>query len=288
MQLSVKLTEIEYRGRYTFSAKEKDTETGYSYFGARYYYSVPIAIGIRVWLSVDPLADKNYGISPYNYCHWNPIVIIDPDGMDDYFISYSGNIDKKVTDSKSHNYYYIDKDGKKTTLGSFKKEGDKMVNLEGKSTSDFKNLAKSEKQFLNSDAMAGFLGAAHEYKKETGDAVEVTQFSYNNGGHSDHNKGGDGMFIDVRYARNDDGTGPVNVTSKNFDLAQSQTLADKFSKFGYNNTPSTIRIITENAAGNGAALKNTFFSKPKNGQKYEHKSHMHLQHFDTKNKIRIL
>ena len=36
--------------RYTFSAKEKDTETGLSYFGARYYSS-----DLSIWLSVDPM-----------------------------------------------------------------------------------------------------------------------------------------------------------------------------------------------------------------------------------------
>jgi RHS repeat-associated protein len=67
-----------YYTPYTFSAKERDLETGYSYFGARYYSS-----DISVWLSVDPMADKNFGVSPYNYCHWNPINLIDPDGKDD-------------------------------------------------------------------------------------------------------------------------------------------------------------------------------------------------------------
>ena len=35
--------------RYTFSAKEKDSETGLSYFGSRYYSS-----DLSIWLSVDP------------------------------------------------------------------------------------------------------------------------------------------------------------------------------------------------------------------------------------------
>jgi hypothetical protein len=32
------------------------------------------------WLSVDPMADKYPNISPYAYCAWNPIKIIDPTG----------------------------------------------------------------------------------------------------------------------------------------------------------------------------------------------------------------
>ena len=60
----------------TFTGKERDSETGYSYFGARYYDS-DVLTG---WLSVDPMADKYPGLSPYNYCAWNPIKLVDPDG----------------------------------------------------------------------------------------------------------------------------------------------------------------------------------------------------------------
>ncbi len=65
-----------YEERYTFTGKERDSETGFSYFGARYYDS-DILTG---WLSVDPMADKYPGLSPYAYCGWNPIKLVDPDG----------------------------------------------------------------------------------------------------------------------------------------------------------------------------------------------------------------
>ena len=64
-----------YNERFKFTGKERDGETGYDYFGAR-YYSSPFSH----WLSVDPLADKYPNISPYAYCHWNPVKYIDPDG----------------------------------------------------------------------------------------------------------------------------------------------------------------------------------------------------------------
>jgi RHS repeat-associated protein len=65
-----------YYTPYTFSAKERDTETGYSYFGARYYSS-----DISVWLSVDPMADKAPGWTPYRYCLNNPLNNIDNQGL---------------------------------------------------------------------------------------------------------------------------------------------------------------------------------------------------------------
>ncbi len=60
---------------YKFAAKERDEETGYDYFGARYYDS-----DLSQWLSVDPMAGEYPSISPYAYCANNPIKFIDPDG----------------------------------------------------------------------------------------------------------------------------------------------------------------------------------------------------------------
>ena len=65
--------------RVCFIRKERDSETGFSYFGARYYDS-DLMTG---WLSVDPMADKYPSLSPYAYCHNNPIKLIDPDGKKD-------------------------------------------------------------------------------------------------------------------------------------------------------------------------------------------------------------
>ena len=56
------------------TGKEKDPETGYHYFGARYYNS-----DLSLWLSVDPMSDKYPNLSPYNYCAWNPMKLADPD-----------------------------------------------------------------------------------------------------------------------------------------------------------------------------------------------------------------
>ena len=38
-----------------------------------------------IWLSPDPLLDKYPEISPYAYCHWNPMRYVDKDGRDDLF-----------------------------------------------------------------------------------------------------------------------------------------------------------------------------------------------------------
>ena len=63
---------------FVFTGKERDEETGYGYFGARYMDHELMTM----WLSVDPMADKYPSISPYAYCAWNPIKVLDPRGMD--------------------------------------------------------------------------------------------------------------------------------------------------------------------------------------------------------------
>ena len=69
---------------YTFSAKERDPETGLSYFGSRYYSS-----DLGIWLSVDPQAAKYPSLSPYVYCANNPVKLVDPNGeeLDDIFVN---------------------------------------------------------------------------------------------------------------------------------------------------------------------------------------------------------
>ncbi len=72
-----------YDERFTFTGKERDAETGYYYHGARINSS---DIG---WLSVDPMADKYPSLTPYNYCAWNPVKLVD-----NYGEEFSEHIDK--------------------------------------------------------------------------------------------------------------------------------------------------------------------------------------------------
>lgn len=60
----------------SFTGKERDEETGYGYFGARY-----MDHGLLTsFISVDRYASKYPSISPYAYCAWNPIRLTDPTG----------------------------------------------------------------------------------------------------------------------------------------------------------------------------------------------------------------
>ncbi|HRJ98775.1 MAG TPA: RHS repeat-associated core domain-containing protein [Ignavibacteria bacterium] len=62
---------------YKFTGKERDEESFYDYFGARYYDS-----RIGRWGQVEPLLKKYLSVTPYNYSLDNPLVVIDPNGKD--------------------------------------------------------------------------------------------------------------------------------------------------------------------------------------------------------------
>ncbi|MDH5380644.1 MAG: RHS repeat-associated core domain-containing protein, partial [Cyclobacteriaceae bacterium] len=65
------------RTPYLYNGKELDEETGLYYYGARYYDPVT-----SIFVSVDPLAEKYPGLSPYVYTFNNPIRYSDPTGME--------------------------------------------------------------------------------------------------------------------------------------------------------------------------------------------------------------
>lgn len=98
---------------FAFSAKERDVETGLSYFGARYYSSE-----LSIWLSVDPMSDKYPSTSPFAYCRDNPVILYDPNGMfDDWVENKNGHIywDENATSQETtkKGETYLGKEGQR-------------------------------------------------------------------------------------------------------------------------------------------------------------------------------
>ena len=67
------------------TGKEKDSESGYYAFGAR-YYDCDLS---GLFLSVDPMSDRYPSLSPYAYCAWNPVKLVDPNGCDTIILADS-------------------------------------------------------------------------------------------------------------------------------------------------------------------------------------------------------
>ena len=119
---------------FTFSAKERDPETGLSYFGSRYYSS-----DLSVWLSVDPMADKYPSLSSYTYCANNPVKLVDSNGEE--WTDIDGHI--ILDHSKIKVYIFYDPE-------SFKDQSEQMyhdaVKLYGKDAVAMSNVT-TEKEF---------------------------------------------------------------------------------------------------------------------------------------------
>ena len=91
-----------------FNAKEKDYETGFHYYGSRYYSSE-----LSIWNSTDPMADKYPSLTPYNYCANNPVKLIDPNGED---IEITKNDQNKTVTIRANFYYSRKEIGKVTDV----------------------------------------------------------------------------------------------------------------------------------------------------------------------------
>ena len=110
---------------YKFTAKELDNETSYTYFGARYYDA-----DLSSWSSVDPLSDKYPSLSPYCYSADNPVVLVDPNGMDIWEIDQEGKIVKRIDDKTQDAFYIVAKDenGNYQRTYTINAEGEKEYN----------------------------------------------------------------------------------------------------------------------------------------------------------------
>jgi RHS repeat-associated protein len=164
-----------YYTPYTFSAKERDPETGYSYFGARYYSS-----DISVWLSVDPLADKYPSMSAYMYCAGNPVMLVDPDGRA-FIVKISNlsvreNIHRYVNSKLESGAYYCKKSSKhnKALRTTYIQKSDESGNYYQLS---FKNEKKANRAITNMEAQAEIFARSNETKSKATALLETVMLA---------------------------------------------------------------------------------------------------------------
>ena len=93
---------------YLFNAKEFDEETGMYYYGARYYEPK-----LSLWMSVDPSAEEKPWLTIYCYTRNNPIILVDPDGRDEWEINSKGDIVKQIKTDKHDAFFFVSKAGKR-------------------------------------------------------------------------------------------------------------------------------------------------------------------------------
>ena len=164
---------------YLFNAKEFDEETGLYYYGARYYEP-----RISLWMTTDPLEEEYPNIITYGFCHNNPVVLVDPDGMGDY---YNKNGIWLGNDGKKDNLAYLadvvlDKDGSKHFQNAT------VLSLKNSELNIFANTVAQESSGdkAESFALASAIMNLAEYKGKS--IMQTIQsegiFGYRDGGNS--------------------------------------------------------------------------------------------------------
>ncbi len=187
-----------YNERYKFTDKERDAESGYDYFGARYYASP-----LYNWTSVDPLSDKSPQISPYAYCNWNPIKLVDPDGRSFSDFDAEGNYLGTSHDNWWHNTFVgqkgrvLDSEGTVATIFNFADPGQDVANLKSG------NLKKL--QFVQESDIVGLLKDASVFDDSNRGLLSRYLYAWNEGqafGKLDFSKNPNGIgskYLDDTY-----------------------------------------------------------------------------------------
>ena len=207
----------------SFTGKEKDSETGFYYFGARYYD--PNLSGL--FLSVDPMADKYPSISPYAYCAWNPVKLIDPDGRDIYRLdAESGSLMLYKKNKKNYDVIEVGTTNKIGRATLFNKKSEKRISkgiLEGKENQDisqtgFVTCSNRQEEALEVAVFISFSchkelsGVGYEGIMRNQD-LEVFAWASNTSNHSDNpvhyspSKGGESKFHFHTHCGNKNGKG---------------------------------------------------------------------------------
>ena len=163
------------------TGKEKDSETGYYAFGAR-YYDCDLS---GIFLSVDPMSDKYPNISPYAYCAWNPVKLVDPDGNDIWELNKNGELIWKESSDKD---IIKTRNGRSVTVaeGVLKREkGQSYTKADGHLQLNFGNNSNNATEvfeFLadNSDvefSLLGLVSAENEHQTEADGYLITSSFN---------------------------------------------------------------------------------------------------------------
>ena len=164
MSVSVHITKNILKVRlssFTFTGKELDEETGYSYFGARYYAPTTLA----AWLSVDPMSDKYPSISPYAYCAWNPLRLVDPAGKDIWTLDNQGKLVDHIETDSFDQIHIVDNNNIVASSVEFEYGTISEICLDGQSNTSFSVCGNENAQCL-------FEFFADNYAKESGRCLE--------------------------------------------------------------------------------------------------------------------
>jgi len=249
-QIDQRLT--SFNSRYTFSAKEKDIETGYSYFGARYYDS-----DLNIWLSVDPLSDKYPSLSPYAYCANNPIKLIDPNGRDitmSFSVNENGN---KVIDINFTGVFM-----NKSERNISKKDMNKYKEAITQSLKDYYGGGKDDGTIVNvnTDIIVGDFWTAKGSRHE----INLVENCSNSEHMGEAPIGGNFMNIDVDVLANFGGKQGNSNFSNTFERTVGHEFGHLLGLDHVNNENNLMNPSRDGTTITGSQMKEAYSNYPMN------------------------
>ncbi len=157
-------TSSPVRNAYLYNGKEHHNWNGLNWqdYGARWYMPE-----VGRWNSVDPMATKYPGHSPYNYCFNNPIYFLDPDGRDpgDFLnskgekIGSDGKNDGKVYVINTSEKNFNDDNNTVAAAGLSKKAANAALNFVGKNSGNTSAFDENPGIYNNFTEITGDAGA---------------------------------------------------------------------------------------------------------------------------------
>lgn len=83
-----------------------------NYYDSYDYFSTFAATGDSLaYRTMDPLSEKYYSISPYAWCAGNPILFVDPNGMDTWKLDKQGTVIEIHNHKDYDSFQIVDEDG---------------------------------------------------------------------------------------------------------------------------------------------------------------------------------
>ena len=143
------------------------------------------------FLTIDPLAEKYYSISPYAYCNNNPIMYIDPTGMD-YELSFANDEVKKyfeqIMNKQLEGQFTVDlkkNDSGTYTLGfTATKNGGNLSEMSEKGQAFYSEMKKGiddHTTTANLTIVSGSSTPTGDYATGKVDIADIAQFPFERG-----------------------------------------------------------------------------------------------------------
>lgn len=269
---------------YKYNGKEWDKEYGLNWYdyGARMYDP-----SLGRWHTIDPVAEKYCGISPYAYCNNDPVKYIDQTGM--FFTGYTVNQNgyiSKVNDEGGQNFDVLYNEGKYSSkkINDYDTTGDKIgikiskgILLEtGKSNMSF--MLSRGVEYDQEGNLTGEILVNHSYKvKSDNESLRLMNFLDKNTNVEWANTlMGDGKGYSINLISTSHQAGTVSMGSRPIDRFMYSKpgfrviRADHIHPIVGHNTPSTDGGDIDKAKGILKKSPNATFRILNNGIYYDY------------------